>query len=40
MVSVIGANAQKESRREKMEALKIAFITEKLDLTKEEFQDF
>ena len=40
MVSVIGTNAQKESKREKMEALKIAFITEKLDLTKEESQKF
>ncbi len=40
MLSILVSNAQEQSRKEKMEALKIAYITEKLDLTTEESKTF
>ena len=41
-ISLVSVKAQeaKENRREKMEALKISFITEKLELTTEEAKNF
>lgn len=40
LLSVVFTNAQEESKREKMDALKVAFITAKLDLSSTEAKAF
>jgi len=40
MLSIIFVKAQEQTRKEKMEALKIAYITEKLELTESEAKNF
>lgn len=40
MLSIVMIKAQEENRREKMEALKIAYITEKIDLSESEAKEF